>query len=264
MKVIEAIGKGFSIAGKNVNMLVILFVFNVIWNIVPIIFGGNLPNAAAVGANPFIIVIGVIFVLLNIFVQGGIFGSLKDIVASDGKFDMAVFAKYGKKFYVRFLGLGSIILAGIALSIAIVSLLFTFAGNANNVVVNILAVSINITLSAVALYYLFLFFLSPYVMVLEDTSIFKAMMSSLRFVRKHLWKAAALTTLLMLIALGIGFIVGVITGFLSFVIKGAAFQVVAGILTGAINAYITIVISAALMVYYLAFSQKKEAEQFSA
>ena len=71
-------------------------------------------------------------------------------------------------------------------------------------------------------------------------------------------------TLLVLIAFGIGLLVGIVAGIIAFAIKGTAFQMVTGILSSAVNAYTTILISAAIITYYCALSgdiQKEEAPE---
>ncbi len=250
MKVMEAISKSFSVASKSFGLLAVLFVFNVIWNLSPIPFLGNLQDPAKLQVSAPIFILSAIFILLNIFIQAGIFGVLKDSIASGGKSSLGNFAKYGGKFYMRLFGLGLAVLLGIALAVLIVGVLFSIGAIVKNVIITIITGAIGIMLALVALYYIFLLFLAPYVLVVDDSSILKAMKNSISFVKKNMWKMAGLSTLLILIGLGMGFIVGVASGILSLLIKGTAFQIVTSVITGAVSSYITIVISAALMLYY--------------
>lgn len=250
MKVMEAISKSFSVAGKSFGLLAILFVFNVIWNLSPIPFLGNIQDTAKMKISPPIFILSAIFILLNIFIQAGVFGVLKDTIAPEGKSSLGNFAKYGGKFYMRLFSLGLVILLGIALAVLIVGVLFSIGAIVKNVIITIITGAIGIILAVVALYYIFLLFLSPYVLVIDDSGIFKAMKNSISFVKKNMWKMSAMSSLLVLIGLGMGFIVGVVSGILSLAIKGTAFQIITSVITGAVSSYITVVISAALMLYY--------------
>lgn len=267
MKVIEAIGKGFNIASKSLSVLIVLFVFNAIWNMSSMPFLGIVQPAAQQRINPQLFGLSLIFILINIFIQGGLFGVVKDAAVSNSAASLNNFAKYGKKFYLRFLGLGAVVLSAIALAALIIILIFGSSIIARNMIVSIILVSLAIILTGIMLYYLFIFFLSPYLLVVDDVSIFKALGNSLRFIRTHFAKMIGLTTLLVLIGFGIGFIMGILTGILSLLIKGIAFQVLTGVITGAVNSYITIIISGALIVYYCGVSgcdQEKKAQGPSA
>lgn len=255
MKVMEAIGRGFSISNKNFGLLAILFIFNVIWNLSPIPFVGDMQDPAKMPISVPIVALSVIFILVNIFIQAGVFGLLKDSIASEAKAKLGDFAKYGGKFYMRLLGIGLLILLGIALAVLIVGVLFSVGAIVKNVVITIITGVIGVILAVIAAYYIFLLFLSPYVLVIDDSGIIKAMKNSMKFVKKNIWKISGLSTLLVLIGLGMGFIVGIISGILSLLIKGMAFQVVTSVITGAVSSYITVIISAALMLYYAKSSQ---------
>jgi len=264
MKVFEAIGKGFKLTQQNLTIVVLFFLFSTIWNLISMPFVGNPQNPAEFKFNPMLIILGAGFILINVFFQGGILGTLKNGATSGGKTSLANFAQYGKKFYVRILGLGALlvfIFLAIGLTVAII---FSISVAVNNLIVNIIAISLAGIVSIAAMYYLFLLFISPYSLVVDDVGIVKSLKNSIRFMKKYLWKVGALLTLLVLIAFGIGLLVGIVAGILAFAIKGAAFQTATGILSSAVNSYTTILISAAVITYYCALSgdvQKEEASE---
>lgn len=264
MKVFEAIGKGFKLTKQNLTIIVLFFLFSAVWNLISMPFIGNPQNPSEFKFNPVLVIFGVGFVLINIFFQGGILGALKEGATSGGKASLANFAKNGKKFYVRFLGLGAL-LVFIFLAIGVtLAIIFSISVAVNNLIVNVITISLATILSIVAMYYLFLLFLSPYTLVVDDVGIIKSLKSSIRFMKKYIWKVAWLLTLLVLIAFGIGLLVGIVAGIIAFAIKGTAFQMVTGILSSAVNAYTTILISAAIITYYCALSgdiQKEEAPE---
>ncbi|MFH1752879.1 MAG: hypothetical protein ABH875_01730, partial [Candidatus Omnitrophota bacterium] len=77
MKVMEAIKKGFEIANANMQLILIVFIFNLIWNIGVIPFTPETP-AAGVAVSPALTIISLFFILASIFIQGGVLGSVKD------------------------------------------------------------------------------------------------------------------------------------------------------------------------------------------
>ncbi len=264
MKVMEAIGKSFNIATKNFGILVILFIFNMIWNFATMLSFGNINVPSNLKLTPQVVILGIIFILFNIFIQGGLLGALKDAIVSEGKVVLGNFAKYGAKFYLRFLSLAIFIVAALALAALIIALIFSITLAVKNIIVNIIVISVVIILALIALWYLFLLFFSPYALVADDVGVFKSIKNSMRFVKSHVWEITGLSAILILVALGLGFLAGILAGFFSLAIKGTAFQIVTGIISSAVNAYVTVLLSAGFMMYYVAISgvgQKKETEQ---
>ena len=129
MGIFETVKKGFTQASKLMNVVLVFFVFNVVIGLI------SLPLANPVRAgNPGIITISIIssilFFLVFIFLQGGALGMVKDQIKTAAT-SMAQFTVYGKKFYLRILGLllmYLLIAVGIVLLLGLISagiLLFT-------------------------------------------------------------------------------------------------------------------------------------------
>jgi hypothetical protein len=257
MKVMESIVKSFAISSRNIGLLAVLFVFNVLWNLSPLPFVGSVQDPTKIQLSAPIFILSAIFILLNIFIQAGVFGALKEVIGAEGKAaSLGNFAKNGGKFYLRLFCLGLIILAGMALAILIIGIIFSIGAIVKNAMITIVTGVLGIILSLVVMYFLFLLFLSPYVLVIEDAAVIKSMKNSMAFVKKNFMRMAGLSTLLVLIGLGMGFIAGVVSGILSLAVKGLVFQISTSVITGAISAYITVMISTALMLYYSANSKQ--------
>jgi hypothetical protein len=251
MKVMEAISRGFGVSSRSVGILAVLFAFNLIWNLSPVPFLGNVQDPTKIQTSPVLFVLSVVFILLNIFIQGGVLGAVKEIAASGGKSaSLGNFARYGGKFYLRLFCLGLIILAGIAVSVLVIGLVFSAGAVVKNTIAAIISGVAGVGLSALALYYIFLVFLAPYALVVDDTGVFKAIKSSFIFVKKNFMKMAGLSTLLLLIGLGLGFVAGIINSGISILVKGMAFQAAASVLTSAVSSYASVMISAVLLIYY--------------
>lgn len=258
MKIIDAIKRGFEIASKNLNLVLIVFGFNIIWNWAVIPFTPEAPVGVGAGITmtPGLTILSIIFVLISIFIQGGVLGSVKDII-KEGKLELGRFTGYGAKFYLRLLFLALIIVLIIGLIAFLVTLILAASAPTKNAVVIALTSILALIIGAAGLYIAILLFLSPYILVVEDIGIFQAMRMSIDFVKKVFLKILGLGVLLVLIGFGIGLIMGLIAGILSLVIKGKFLQVVTGVISGGVNAYLTILVTSCIVTYYLAMKGKE-------
>ena len=267
MKVMEAVGKGFGNTGKCMNLILLVFVFNLAWNLAMVPF---MPNTGAVGAaipagaSPAAALSTFVFLLISIFVQGGMLGVIKDAIASDGSAALGNFTAYGKKFYLRFLGLMGLLLLAVLVTALIVALLAGMTAAFKNIIVNIIAILIGVVLVAVVGAYAFLFSLSPYAMVVDDVGILKALGNSMRFIRANVWRITGLLTLLVLIGLGIGVVGGAATALFNLALKGVALLVISGIISSAVSSYATVIVSYAIIAYYRTLSGSGAAGQEAA
>jgi len=254
MKVLDAIKRGFEIANGNMKLVLIVFVFNAIWNLGAIPFTPEAPMDAAgagVAMSPALTILSLIFVLASIFIQGGVLGSIRDVV-KENKLDLARFKGYGAKFYIRLLCLALIIMLIIAVIAFIATIIVAASAPTNNAVVITLTTIIAIVVGGAGIYLVVLLFLAPYILVIEDVGIIESMGRSIAFVRKALLKVIGLGALLVLIGFGIGLIMGIIAGIISLAIKGKFLQLITGILNGGVNAYLSILVTGSLITYYLA------------
>ncbi|MFH1848495.1 MAG: hypothetical protein ABH825_04690 [Candidatus Omnitrophota bacterium] len=261
MKIMEAIGGGFGRVKSCLNILGIVFAFNVIWNFVTLPFANQAQDLTAMQVNPKLVVLSIVFILINIFIQGGILGAAKEVISGGNKSSMASFANSGKKFYIKLLALALIIVALVIVSALVISLVFSLQLAVNNVAVNFISSVLAIVLGAAALCVLFLLFMSPYALVINDAKPLDAMKMSMEFMKKNVLKMLGIVVLLVLVGLGIGFLVGIIVGLVALALKGAALQIISGIVGGAVNAYLTILITLVLMGYYTALSKPAPAAQ---
>mgnify|MGYP003393107810 CR=1 FL=1 len=95
MGTLEAIKKGFGVASKNMMLVFVLFVFNLIWNMANIAImpvGAMLTPGAGAATAPAIppetvlatIAFSILFILFSIFMQGGSLGAVRDYI-KEGK-----------------------------------------------------------------------------------------------------------------------------------------------------------------------------------
>lgn len=254
MGVIEAIKKGFGVATKNLALVAVLFIFNVIWNLasIPLVKAG--PNATP-QLTATTMVFSLLFILVSIFFQGGSLGIVRDYI-KQGKAGLAQLISYGLKYYLRLFGLGLLIVLVIAIAGIVAALLVAATAPLNNAVVTIIAAVIAVIIGAIALYFILLLILSPYVLVCDELGIIEAMKKSINTVRKAIGRTLLLLVLLILISLGIGFIIGFLTGLVTVAMPVAAAQVVIGVVNSLFNGYLGVVMMAAFMAFYFALVEK--------
>ena len=181
MGIVDAIKKGFGVASKNLVLVAVLFVFNLIWNIinVAIMPPGALPAPGAGAAAPAAIppevamtsfVFSMVFVLASIFMQGGSLGVVRDYI-KEGKTKLSQFASYGLKYYLRLVGLGIIIILIVLVIAAIAALVVAATAPLNNVIVTSVATIIAIVVGLVGIYFVVLLVMAPYAMVSDEVSV---------------------------------------------------------------------------------------------
>jgi hypothetical protein len=256
MGVIEAIRKGFGVASKNLGLVLILFIFNLIWNMASIPFVG--PAAAArPDLAALAVIISVIFILMSIFVQSGSLALVRDYIKA-GKMGLGDFAKYGAKYYIRLLMLGLLIVLIIG-AVGLVAALIVFATTPlNNTIVTVIAAILAIAIGVVGVYYILLLMMSPYTIVCEDMGVIESMKRSINVVRRSIGKIILLLVLLILISMGLGFLIGLLTGFASVAMPVAAGRVFTGLISSIFNGYLGIVMMASFTAFYFALVQKEK------
>ncbi len=268
MGVLEAIKKGFGVATRNPVLILVLFVFNLIWNVVNVAImpAGAVP---APGADPATapaippqaafatLAFSLLFVLVSIFMQGGSLGVVRDYI-KEGKMKLSQFASYGLKYYLRLLGLGLIIILLVLIVAAIAALIVAATAPLNNVIATVIASIISIAIGLVGIYFVILLVMSPYTMVSDDTGIIEAMKRSMRVVKKSFWKILLLLILLVLIAIGIGVLLGIATGLLTVALPPKVGQIIIGVVNSLFNGYFGIVMMASFMAIYMALAGQEK------
>jgi hypothetical protein len=268
MGILEAIKKGFGVASKNLTLVLILFIFNLIGNIIniSIIPAGALPAPGSPATTPPALppqvamaafISASIFIIINIFMQGGSLGIVRDYI-KEGKSKLSQFASYGLKYYLRLLGLGVLILLIVLIVAAIAALIILATSPLNNVVVTVIASIIAMLIGLAGIYFVLLLAMSPYSLVCEEMGIFGAMKKSMAVVGKAFWKVLLLLILLILIAIGIGVLLGVLTGLLTVIMPVKAGQIVIAAVQSLFNGYFGIVMMAAFLVFYLGLAGKEK------
>jgi len=255
---LEAIKKGFGVASKNLMLVFILFVFNLIWNMVNIASNGSyVPVTAPVIPPAPTIAFSILFVLVSIFMQGGSLGAVRDYIKI-GEMKLSQFVSYGLKYYPRLLGLGLIIILFVLIIAVIAALIVAATAPLNNVIVTVMASIAAIAIGLVGIYFVILLVMSPYAMVSDEIGIIEAMKRSMGVVKKSFWKIVLLLILLILIAIGIGVLLGIVTGFITVALPPKVGQMIIGVVNSLFNGYFGIVMMASFMALYMALAGQEK------
>jgi hypothetical protein len=257
--IMEAIKKGFGVAGKAMGLVAILFVFNLIFNL------AGIPLAAKPGTPPApqftiaAVIFSLLFVLISIFIQGGTLGLVRDHI-KEGKMKLGNFASYGLKYYIKLLGLGVVIILLVGVVAIVAALLIAGTAPINNTIVTAIAITIALAIAVVVgLFYFVPFTLSPYAIICDEAGVVQSLKKCLSVVRhpvSRLFSLILLFVLLILISLGIGFVLGFVVGLISVVMPANVGQILMAVVTSAINGYLGVVMMAAFMTFYLEISKK--------
>ncbi|MFA5146989.1 MAG: hypothetical protein WC515_06435 [Candidatus Omnitrophota bacterium] len=257
MGTIEAVKKGFSVATKNLGLVLVIFAFNLIWNLASIPFAQAPGTTVTPQATASAMALSIVFILASIFVQGGSLGIVRDSI-KEGSAKLGKFASYGLKYYIKLFGLGLLIILVIAVFALIATIIIAATTPINNPVVTAVAAIIAITIGAVGLYCILLLMMSPYVLVCEESGVVASMKRSMEVVRKAIGRVLLLLVVLILISLGIGFLIGFVIGITTAAMPVKVSQVVIGVINSAFNGYLGVVMMASFMTIYLALAGKEK------
>jgi len=104
MAVIDTIKKGFSIVHKNLGLIFVVFIFNLITTLARLPFTPQTPGpAAAPPPSPPLIGLTLLFGLLSVFIFGGVLGYLKDYIKTQTG-NLGNFMNCGAQYFLRILG----------------------------------------------------------------------------------------------------------------------------------------------------------------
>ncbi|MCM8791474.1 MAG: hypothetical protein NC938_07315 [Candidatus Omnitrophica bacterium] len=264
MGVIEAIRKGFGVATKSMGLVLVLFLFNWIGNLLSIPFAPMTPAAGAPAVIPPAmaapaLLFSIAFILVSIFIQGGTLGLVRDSF-KEGKMRLSVMPQYGAKYYLRLLGVGVLIVLILAIVAVIAGIIVAVTAPLNNAVVTGIAIVIALIIVVAAALKIFIpLTLSPYAVVCEEKGVVSSMKRSLQLMKKPISRVFVLILLilaLVLIALAIGFVVGLLVGLVSVLLPMQAGRILMITVSSAVNGYMGLVVTASFMAYFLKITKE--------
>ena len=248
----ETVKTGFNIASKSKNLVIVMFAFAFIWNLINIPFNAQLQEAN-VGASFAVMVLSFLFIAISIFMQAGSLGYVHESIKT-GQSSLANFKVCGKKFYLRVLGISALV----GLFIVILSVLAALAFLLGGENLNAISIVLGLIIAAFGIYGVLLVFLAPYILVADDSKVVDSIKTSIAIVKSNFIRVIGIGFVLLLLGFVVGLVLGMIFGLLGGILQGAAGQVVFGFLGSLVNAYLGVVVTAAFMTYYLSLKSSSE------
>lgn len=252
MYIKESVSKGFSVAVKNMNLVLLLFVVGAIWNVLNVLLTQQTPINAEnpnIQASISIVAVGAVFMLVSIFMQGGSMGYVLNFIKT-GQANFADFKANGKKFYSKILVLGLLV----ALIIGVLVIIAALAAVLLQKTAEVVGIVIALVAAAAAVYVAIMVFLSPYVIIVKNAGPMAAIKESRQLVVKNIWPVLGVASLLVLIGFGAGFVLGLLFGVASLALKGLTSQILFGILSSFINAFLGVAVTGSFMKLYLSLT----------
>ncbi len=269
MGIIESIKKGFGVASGSMGLVLALFVFGFIWNLINVFAFKNSENPSTSQAIV-MIVTAVAFILFTIFMQAGSLGYVRDRVKS-GTATLSSFASSGGKYYWRVLLIGLIVGAVAAVFILLASLALALLGKGpqqaaavageaaatGNPVLSALAIALAATLVIAGVYFILLMFLAPYIAIIEERKAIESIKKSVSTVKANFLRILGLFGLLILIGFVFGLAVGLLFALVNLATKGGTVSdVIFAALSSLVNSYLGLVVTGAFMSFYLGLSSQ--------
>jgi hypothetical protein len=257
MTVIEAIKEGFKVTNQNKKLILIVFCVSLFFSFLSIFLFPAIPQEKVIKIGPSVLIC--IAALVEIFIDGGIRGSVKDILLKV-KYQGNTFFFYCGKYFFRLLSLGILIgVIWIVISCClplIMASAFMLSGSMGTIVISIItvvAVILGLFLLLFILRLLFILFFAYTTIVIENSKIFSGITESFKFFKKYIHKVQGI----LFIFLGIS---GVIEWgskkITQFETISQAVNYGVAVVQCSLKAYLTIIIIAACMTLYLALREK--------
>ena len=251
MGIVEAIKNGFGKASKLVNVILVFFVFNTVIGLISLPLS-NPDRAGSPAVMIISIISSVVFFLIFVFLQGGAMGLVKDQIKKSSA-SLADFTDYGRKFYVRILGLLALyilIAIGIVLVLSLLSAGILLLGD------NLVTRSIVATIVTVAAIVIITMMVYPiYAIVVDDVSTIDAFKKGILSAKTHFRNTLGLFLSLFVISVFISLVVGFILGMIMVPLNANLGQVIIAIVNALVQSYLPVVMMVSFMSFYMSLDK---------
>lgn len=244
MTAFECVKKGFSVAKRSSELLLILFIAAFVEGVVNLPFQASATPGVAQFTAPQML-LGVAFRLLGVFLFAGALIYIAEVI-KQGKSNFETFKSGGARCYLRMLIITivfAVILTGIRLVIQTVV-------NIMGGIANPVAVVISLIVATVLFIGFSFLMLAPYAITVKDNSVKEAFPASIAFVKANLQKVLTVTVIIFTVAIALGFIVGAFLGLLSNLLDGFAVSIANIFVLALFTTYIQVVAFGALMALF--------------
>jgi len=172
---------------------------------------------------------------------------------------MTNFSAYGKKYYLKILGL---LILYILIALGVVLILALIGSGVLSLSDNVFMRTLVFGVAAVVgLFAIVLLLLPIYSIVADEKSVMQALKKGVKLGKDHFWPLLGLFAVLVVISVFISLVVGFIIGLITVPLPLLLGQVLVTIVNSAVQSYIPIVMMLALMGYYLSLTKEPAAPQ---
>ena len=253
MGVIESVSKGFAVTKKSFGLILLLFVFSAIFNVLNVFLSPTTTpgEVSSVPPSPAMVVVGIVFIFLTIYFQAGSMTYVRDSVKSGSAALPNFFS--GGKYYIKLFLLGLVVAAVIGVSVLLAAVVAGFLGSISP----FLGVPFTILVAAFGLYLIVMLFLSPYAVVVDEKGVRAALKTSMKLVKKNILALLGITLLMVAIGFAVGMVLGAILAGISAILKAKmATQITFAVLSSLVNAVLGVLVTAAFTVFYLSLPER--------
>jgi len=245
---IESIKKAFILSVKAVKLFYIVAAVNILANVVNLlVIPAPVEAEMSVGRSFLVLGIAILFLLIAIFITGGMLAYVKDLVKA-GTANLAPFIDNSKKYFVRILCLGLILLAIFIIGI-LVNRILAFLPNALRVIVMIL-ISVAVGIFLV---------MAPYALVANELRVVESLKKGISVARKNFAKILGLILIMLGIYIVLLIAASVIIAILSLILRPLSSYITAIVIAIAM-AVQAVLVNIAYMDFYLKSAEIKSAE----
>ena len=247
----ETIQKGFGATKKSMPLVLLLFGFGLVFNLVNLFLAPKNPDPDA-PPSPLLVALGITFIFISIFFQAGSMAFVRDLVKT-GKASLGNFSAGGGKYYLRLLMLGIVVSLIIGVFVLLAALAVAFLKD------NLAPVGVVLAIfsGALGIYFVVMLFLSPYAAVVDEKGVGESIKISMKLVKKNVLTLLGVSAILIVIGFGIGVLLGAVLAGLAYAVKQEMVnQVVFAFLSSWVNAYLGVAVTAAFMSFYLSLSDR--------
>lgn len=262
MGAIATLSEGFRQMKRCINIISVIFLINIIWNVFIMPFAEqSISTTQTQGQwNPQLFALSIVFVLISIFLQGGVLGVARELVTTSEAIKINTFFRYCSKFYLRLIGLALIALLFFFIFMLPIGMLVSLFLYIQNPLAKVLFGGGALILIIAGCICFLPFIIFPYALVGSDIGLFQAIKEGIGFTKNNFIKFIVMLILLFLMALGIILLITLVITPISLFIKGLAFKMVGGFVVSGINAFLSLFISFVLMYFYLNIEQSRSGE----
>ena len=251
MGIIEVVKRGFAETSKLLTLVLIFFLFNLVIALISLPManpaGANNPGVAAVS-----VIASILFFLVFVFLQGGALGTVKDLIKS-GSASLAQFTSYGKKYYLRIIGL---LLLYVLIAIAVILVLSLIAAGIVLLGDNVVTRSIVAAIVTVAVIAIITFLIYPvYTVVVDDIGPVAALKKGVVLAKENFVKTLGTFLLMLVIMFVISLIIGFLAGLVTIPLGDMGSKIVLAVVNAGVQSYIPVVMMVAFMTLYMSLAE---------